>query len=139
MEAFERELARRLDLQQSLRRRQDALGNQDLAGLCFTAQASGEVGDRADRAVVPASLEADRADRRIALRDADAEVAARSRACAICRSAPRHARALPSAMRTARSPGLATGTGSLKKIIMPSPVKRSSVPSCSRISLPISA
>jgi len=32
-----------------------------------------------------------------------------------------------------------TGTGSLKKIIIPSPVKRSSVPSCSRISRPISA
>ena len=46
---------------------------------------------------------------------------------------------MATAIRTARSAGSGTGTGSLKKIIMPSPVKRSSVPSCSRISLPISA
>src|SRR3989454_4440271 len=41
-------------------------------------------------------------------------------------------------MRTARSGASDTGTGSLKKIIMPSPVNRSSVPSCSRIRRPIS-
>ena len=46
---------------------------------------------------------------------------------------------MAAAMRTARSAGSGTGTGSLKKIIMPSPVKRSSVPSHSRMSLPISA
>ena len=37
-------------------------------------------------------------------------------------------------MRAARGAGSATGTGSLKKTMMPSPVKRSSVPSCSRTS-----
>src|SRR5881275_2530294 len=42
-------------------------------------------------------------------------------------------------MRTARSGASGRGTGSLKKIIMPSPVNRSSVPSCSRIRRPISA
>ena len=46
---------------------------------------------------------------------------------------------MASAMRMARSAGSGTGTGSLKKIIMPSPVKRSSVPSCSMTSVPISA
>src|SRR5262249_51009715 len=39
----------------------------------------------------------------------------------------------------ARSAGLGTGTGSLKKIIMPSPAKRSSVPGWDRISSPIAA
>ena len=39
-------------------------------------------------------------------------------------------------MRTARSGASGTGTGSLKKIIIPSPVNRSSVPSCSTISPP---
>ena len=43
----------------------------------------------------------------------------------------------PSAPRARRGP--AHGTGSLKKIIMPSPAKRSSVPSCARISSPIAA
>ena len=42
-------------------------------------------------------------------------------------------------MRIARSAGLGTGTGSLKKIIMPSPVNRSSVPSWATIRRPISA
>src|SRR2546427_1598130 len=42
-------------------------------------------------------------------------------------------------MRTARSGASGRSTGSLKKIIMPSPVNRSSVPSCSRIRRPISA
>ena len=42
-------------------------------------------------------------------------------------------------MRTARPAGSSTTTGSLKKIMMPSPVKRSSVPSCARISSPIAA
>ena len=42
-------------------------------------------------------------------------------------------------MRVARAGGSGTGTGSLKKTIIPSPVKRSSVPSWARISRPISA
>ena len=37
-------------------------------------------------------------------------------------------------MRAARWPGSSTGIGSLKKIMMPSPAKRSSVPSCSAMS-----
>ena len=42
-------------------------------------------------------------------------------------------------IRTARSDGFSTTTGSLKKIIIPSPVNRSSVPSCSTISVPMAA
>src|SRR5438132_1625309 len=53
-------------------------------------------------------------------------------------SAPTRSR-ISKASRVARSAGFGTGTGSLKKIIMPSPVKRSSVPSWARTSLPISA
>ena len=48
-------------------------------------------------------------------------------------------RCIATAMRTARSPGSGTGTGSLKKTMMPSPVKRSSVASCSRTSAPTAA
>ncbi len=43
------------------------------------------------------------------------------------------------AMRNARAGASGTGSGSLKKTMMPSPVKRSSVPSCSTISAPIAA
>ena len=96
----------------------------------------GQIGDGADRAVVPAPLESDRADRRIALRDADAEaqlVAALGPVVAPCW--PMRSR-IASAMRTARSAGFGIGTGSLNRIVMPSPVKCSSVPSYSRISLP---
>ena len=46
---------------------------------------------------------------------------------------------MATAMRIARSAGLGTSTGSLKKTIIPSPVKRSSVPSCAMMSRPISA
>src|SRR5205814_6012375 len=52
---------------------EDALRDEDVPRLGEVAQAVGEVGDVADRAVVDASLEADRAHRRVALRDADAE------------------------------------------------------------------
>src|SRR2546429_635939 len=48
-------------------------GIRRLPGFRLAAQAGREVGDRADGAVVPAALEADRADGRVALRDADAE------------------------------------------------------------------
>jgi len=46
---------------------------QHLAARRLGAQARGEVGRITDRRVIPASLEADRAARRVALRDADAE------------------------------------------------------------------
>ena len=42
-------------------------------------------------------------------------------------------------MRTARGAGSAICTGSLKNIMMPSPEKRSSVPSCASTSPPIAA
>src|SRR5688572_16576664 len=44
-----------------------------LSGFGFGAETRGEVSDVADRGVVPASLEADRAEGGVALRDADAE------------------------------------------------------------------
>ena len=51
----------------------NALRHQDLAAARLAAQARRQVGHGADRAVVEAALEADRAERRVALRDADAE------------------------------------------------------------------
>ena len=74
VEALEGELAHRLHLGQVLHRDQQALGDQDLAGLGLPAEAGGEVGDGADGPVVPAALEADGPDGGVALGDADAEV-----------------------------------------------------------------
>ena len=71
-----------------------------------------------------------------ALRDADAEAELVAALLPACGSAAPTRSRIASAMRTARSAASGTGTGSLKKIIMPSPVKRSSVPSCARISSP---
>ena len=139
VEALERQLADVLDLDVALELRDHPARDQDLAGLGLAAEPRGEVGDRADGAVVEPSLEADGADGGIALGDADAPGPARSPACATCRSARPRASRMATAMRTARAAASGTGTGSLKKIIMPSPVKRSSVPSCSRMSRPISA
>src|SRR2546422_9889267 len=73
-ESFEVEIAPGLGLHEGVRLRQQALGDQDLARLGLAAETGGEVRDGADGAVVPAPLEADRADRRVALRDADAEL-----------------------------------------------------------------
>ena len=54
--------------------RREGLGvDQDLAGLRLAAQPRREVHHRADRRVVVAALEADLAERGVAVRDADAE------------------------------------------------------------------
>ena len=68
------EVADRLGLQEVLDRRQETLRDQDLAGLSLATEAGGQVRHRSDGAVVPAPFEADGADRRVALGDADAEV-----------------------------------------------------------------
>src|SRR5207249_1892428 len=73
-EAAERQLAERLDLHQVLDRGVEPARDEDLAAARLAAQPRGEVGHGADRPVVPAPLEADGAERRVALRDADAEV-----------------------------------------------------------------
>src|SRR5436309_2138652 len=51
----------------------DPLRDQDFVAGCLRAQPCGEIGDRADRAVIPTTFESDRTDRRKSLRDADAE------------------------------------------------------------------
>ena len=102
--------------------------DQDLAARGLAAQPRGEVDDAADRRIVEAALEAERAERREALRDADAEVERRSRASTSVRAAARTRACIASAICAARLPGSWIGSGSLKKIRMPSPAKRSSVP-----------
>src|SRR5262245_2706097 len=72
LEPRESKRPRRLDLQHTFRYRQHSLRDQNLSWLRFGTQARSQVRDRADRPVVPAPFEADRADRRVALRDADA-------------------------------------------------------------------
>src|SRR2546425_5285091 len=74
VEALESELADGFDFREVLHRRQHALRDEDLARLRLATEARGEVGHGADRPVVQAPLETDRADRRVALGDADAEV-----------------------------------------------------------------
>src|SRR5206468_804158 len=73
-EALEREAAQVLHLDEVLDRAEDALGDEDLPGLRLAAEPRREVRHRADRAVVHPPLEANRADRGVALGDADAEV-----------------------------------------------------------------
>src|SRR6267378_512790 len=64
MKALQLELADRLDLRKLARRRVYPLADQDLAARRLAAEPRGEVGHRADGAVVEAPLEADRADGR---------------------------------------------------------------------------
>src|SRR5437762_3294564 len=73
-QSLQRERAYLLGLDQILHVPRHPQGDEDLAGLGLAAQTRRQVGDRADRAVVPAALEADGADGRVALRDADPEV-----------------------------------------------------------------
>ena len=93
----------------------------------------------ADRAVVEPPFEADRAERCITLCDADADVERSSRASS---SPARGARTRPACRAPCAPParaGFATGTGSLKKIMIESPAKRSSVPWYATMSRPIAA
>src|SRR5688572_15058714 len=73
LEAAQRELAHVLYLDPLLDLAEYALRDQHLAGLRLAAQARGEIGDRPDRAVVAPFLEADRAERGVAVGDPDAE------------------------------------------------------------------
>src|SRR5687767_3012223 len=70
---LERQGADILGLDQRFRRRRHPAGHEDLARTGLAAQPRRQIRDGADRAVIHASLEADGADRRIALRDADPE------------------------------------------------------------------
>ena len=137
-EALEGEVAHGLGVDQLLDGRQHALGDEHLPGPRLAAQAARQIGDAADRAVVQPPLEADRADRREALGDARRRRRARSRACASRPRARRRGPAWPAPSGPRAPPDSGTGTGSLKKTIMPSPAKRSSVPSWARTSVPIS-
>src|SRR6185295_15325022 len=73
-EALQREIPHRLDVDELLDRRDDALGSEHLAGPSLAAEAEREVRHAADRPVVEPPLEADRADRREALGEAEAHV-----------------------------------------------------------------
>src|SRR2546422_1289008 len=73
-ESLQVELPDGFDLDQILGRREQPLRDQDLTGPGLTAEARGEIRYGADGSVVQASFEADGADRRVALRDPDAEV-----------------------------------------------------------------
>src|SRR5215475_11775827 len=71
-EALEGQWAERFQGNQVLHGARHALGEEDLGVARLPAEPRGEIGHRADGSVVPAPLEADGADGRIALRDADA-------------------------------------------------------------------
>src|SRR5262245_5717647 len=73
-QALELHLADRFDFDQLLDRGQHAFRDQNLTGLGLAAQTRGKIRDGADRTIVQASLETHRADRRVALRDAGAEI-----------------------------------------------------------------
>src|SRR5437868_2646464 len=71
-EALELERADGIELEYAVERGHGLAVGEDLAGLRLGTEARGEVGDVADGGVVPAAFEADRAERGVALRDADA-------------------------------------------------------------------
>src|SRR5439155_1328459 len=72
LESLERQLADRLGVDQVAGGGVDALTDENLPGGRLRAQAEGEIGDGPDGAVVQAALEADGADGRVALGDAEA-------------------------------------------------------------------
>src|SRR6516162_2479381 len=74
VQSFQGQLTDRLDLEEIGGGGQQALRDQYLSGLGLAAQASGEIRHRTDGPVIPATLEPDRANRRISLCDADAEL-----------------------------------------------------------------
>src|SRR5919106_6040793 len=73
MDALQRERRHRCRVDQVLDGDVHALRDQDLPGLGLAAEASGDVRHGADGAIVPPAFEADGADGRVPLRDADAE------------------------------------------------------------------
>src|SRR6185436_9033443 len=72
--ALQRDFAQRLGFHGIFDPAQGLLIDQDLAALGLAAKTRGQVGDAADACIFPAALEADRAERRIALRNTDAEI-----------------------------------------------------------------
>src|SRR5262245_29798592 len=72
-QALEAQRAHLLSLDQVLEGRGHAGGDEDFPALGLAAEPGGEVGDGADRPVVPASLEADGTDGRVAFGDPDAQ------------------------------------------------------------------
>src|SRR5216684_6851281 len=73
VQALKGKLADRLELGHALDRGVHLAVDQDLAALGLVAQARGKVRDRASHRILKAPLEADAAERRIAVGDADAE------------------------------------------------------------------
>ena len=125
-----------LDFRDALDRRCEPAAGQDLPVAGIGAKPRGEIDDRADRRVVEAVLEADAPERGVALGHADAEAQRVTALGPGRRRAPPPRRASRSPSLAARSAASGQGNGSLKNTIMPSPVKRSSVPSYLRISGP---
>src|SRR6185503_2507409 len=72
--ALERHLADRLDDERLAERGAHPLIDQDLPGIRLAAKPRGEVDDTADRRIIEAALEAECAERRVAARDADAQI-----------------------------------------------------------------
>ena len=72
-DTLERELPNRLDCHGILNSHQHAGTNEDLPWFGFIAKPRGDIGDRADRGIVEASLKADGAERGKSVGDADAE------------------------------------------------------------------
>jgi hypothetical protein len=112
----------------SLQRDIDALTEQNLAVLGFSAEPGSNIAHGTDRRVARALGEADLAQRCVALRDTDpeAEVAATLAPGGDQRAGGSR---IAIAMLTARSAGSGQGTGSLKNTMMPSPENWSRVPS----------
>src|SRR5258705_2822146 len=137
VEALQSQLADGLHLYQLFHHSQQAQRNEDLAGLGLAAETGGEVSDGADRSVVPATLEADGADRGVALGDADAEAELEP---SLVPSDDQLCHAVPHRERHANRPFLRIRYG--HRVIEKdhhAVAGEARVPSWARISLPISA
>jgi hypothetical protein len=115
-ESHELDFADGLERGNLLDRSSDTLPDEDLPVLRLAAKERREIRDRADGAVVKSSLEADPADRCVALRDADAEPYAMARLAQRGESAATASR-IATASRTARAAGSGHGTRSLNNTI----------------------
>jgi hypothetical protein len=73
VEAFQRKLARRLDHRKILHRCLDLPIHEDLPVSGFAAKTGRQIDHRSDGRIVDSPLEADAAERGIAVRNADAE------------------------------------------------------------------
>ena len=129
MNALEHELAGRLKLGACLDRRVHLGIDENLTGARLRAQTGSKIDDRSHRSVVESTLEADGTERCISVSNANAE------AQLMAMPAPLRDELawlrISTAICAARKLGSGHGTGSLKNTMMPSPVKRSTVPPCS--------